>query len=327
MRKCIARTFLIGSLLAQAAALAAPELRVTPEKQEFGRQTKNAGEYPFVFKLKNTGDQPVKIDSVRGGCACLAVTLPKREIAPGEEVELAAVFHAAGYEGHVEKAIFLASNDATSRTRVLPFHIFLPYSATGLRFNPNCYRIPVETRHMKGEGKGAGENTGDGKNVAPAMDANTVTAQPETRNSQRPVSLRAAPVVENCNAAGVINLLSVKLPDGWRCTTPFPVAVKAESCSPPFEFVRDAGPPLPPDAELLFVFKTDSPKQPELKAVLVPRKPSPLPPTLPPPVVQPSAIPSPAPAATTNPPPSPGGAPKASPPPSPPTTAKTADGK
>lgn len=44
MRKCIARAFLVGSLLAQATVLAAPELRVTPEKQEFGRQAKNAGD-------------------------------------------------------------------------------------------------------------------------------------------------------------------------------------------------------------------------------------------------------------------------------------------
>ena len=84
------------------------------------------------------------------------------------------------------------------------------------------------------------------------------------------VSLRAAPVVENCNATGIISLTSVTLPDGWRCTTPFPVAVQAESFTAPIEFIRDDGQPLPPNAELLFIFKTDSPKQPELKAVLVP---------------------------------------------------------
>ena len=221
------------------SAFSAPQLQITPPQREFGRQAKNLGAYPFAFKLRNVGDQPVKIDSVRGGCACLAVTLPKREIPPGEEVELSAVFHSAGYEGHIEKAIFLASNDESSRMRVLSFHVFLPYSSAGLRFNPHCYRIPVQT---------AGK------------------------------ALKAAPVVENCNPSGVINLTAVKLPEGWRCTTPFPVAVKAESCSAPFEFIRDDGMPLPPNAELLFVFKTDSPKQPELKAVLVPAKPPALPP-------------------------------------------------
>ncbi len=226
--------FLFGLLPLASSASAAPQLQITPTQQEFGRQARNLGSYPFAFKLKNVGDQPVKIDSVRGGCACLAVTMPKSEIPPGEEVELSAVFHSAGYEGHVEKAIFLASNDETSRMRVLSFHVFLPYSSVGLRFNPHCYRIPVQA---------AGK------------------------------TLKAAPVVENCNPSGVINLTAVMLPDGWRCATPFPVAVKAESCSAPIEFIRDDGTPLPPNAELLFVFKTDSPKQPELKAVLVPAKP------------------------------------------------------
>ena len=87
------------------------------------------------------------------------------------------------------------------------------------------------------------------------------------------VALRAAPVVENCNATGTIILTGVKLPDGWRCATPFPIAVKAESATDPIEFIRDAGQPLPPNAELPFTFTTDSPKQSELKAVLVPAKP------------------------------------------------------
>ena len=168
------------------------------------------------------------------------MALPKRELAPNEELDLTATFNAAGYEGHVQKAVFLATNDATSRARVLSFHVFLPYSSAGLRFKPHCYRIPIETRQSK--------NT-----------------------------LRAAPVVENCNSTGTIILTGVKLPDGWCCTTPFPVTVKAESVTAPIEFIRDAGKPLPPNAELLFTFKTDSPKQPELKAVLVPATKPPVP--------------------------------------------------
>ena len=244
--------------LLPVSVVATPQLQVTPESYELGRQARNTGQYPLIFKLKNIGDQPLKIESVRGGCACLSVALPKRELAPNEKLDLTATFNSIGYEGHVQKAVFLTSNDATSRARVLSFHVFLPYSSTGLRFKPHCYRIPVAT---------VGEVAPIGRLTCPGGGASAGTADGA-------FILKAAPVVENCNAAGTITLTGVKLPDGWRCATPFPVAVKAESTAE-FQFIRDAGPPLPPNAKLLFTFTTDFPRQPEFKAVLVPAKPQP----------------------------------------------------
>ena len=257
MNRCTLWLCLLLGVVVGTSAIAGPQLQVTPESYELGRQARNAGQYPLFFKLKNTGDQPLKIESVRGGCACLSVALPKREISPGEEIELIATFHSANYEGHIQKAIFLTSNDLTARQRVLTFHVFLPYSSTGLRFTPHSYRIPVTST------KQGAKSVDPGKTSAGTADATFV--------------LKTAPVVENCNATGTITLTDVKLPDGWRCVTPFPIAVKAESVTAPIEFIRDDSPPLPPNAELLFTFTTDSPKQPELKAVLVPAKPPALP--------------------------------------------------
>lgn len=263
MNRCTLGLCMLLGALVGTSAVAGPQLQVTPESYELGRQAKNAGQYPLVFKLKNTGDQPLKIESVRGGCACLSVALPKRELAPNEELDLIATFNAAGYEGHVQKAVFLTSNDATSRARVLSFHVFLPYSSAGLRFKPHGYRIPVEGRNLKVE-------TGDLKLETRNLMLGEQESHSKIENRQSKIILHAAPVVENCNAAGTITLTGVKLPDGWRCTTPFPIPVKAESATAPIEFIRDDGQPLPANAELLFTFTTDSPKQPELKAVLVP---------------------------------------------------------
>ena len=56
---------LLCLLSGTSSAFAAPQLQITPQQQEFGLQARNLGNYPFAFKLKNVGNQPVKIDSVR----------------------------------------------------------------------------------------------------------------------------------------------------------------------------------------------------------------------------------------------------------------------
>ena len=57
MKQCTLWLCLLLGVLVGASAVAAPQLQVTPESYELGRQAKNAGKYPLVFKLKNTGDQ------------------------------------------------------------------------------------------------------------------------------------------------------------------------------------------------------------------------------------------------------------------------------
>ncbi len=163
-----------------------------PARGDFGRRAKNAGAYPFSCTLRNGGDRPLRIESARSGCPCLTFTLTKRELAPGESVTLKGILATAGYEGHVEKGIFLLTNDPRGAARSVTVHVFVPYSQNGLRFHAGTARV-----------------------TAQAMAGKT--------------RLKAAPALENCDPAGVITVTAVRLPKGWKCLTPLPLRIRPES--------------------------------------------------------------------------------------------------
>jgi urease beta subunit len=215
---------------------------MSPSGGEFGRQAKNAGAYPFTCTLKNSGDRPLRIESARSGCSCLTFTLPKRELAPGETVEMKGVLATAAYEGHVEKGIFLLTNDDQARTRTIRLHVFVPYGQAGLRVQGKTGRITAQTVGGK-------------------------------------VRLKASPVLENCNPSGVITVTAVKLPDGWKCRTPLPLRIPAETAVR-LELVAEAGDGASFGTRAITIL-TDSKEKPELPGTLLYAKPDALRPPLP----------------------------------------------
>lgn len=229
---------LAGALLVWAmTATAAPRLQVAflqPADGEFGRQTTNAGSYPFICRLQNSGDQPLHLLSVRSGCPCLSVSLPKRELAPGETMVLTGVLTTTAYEGHVAKTIFIRTNDDQAGMQTLRLHVFVPYCQSGLRFQPGSGCVKSQTV--------------DGK-----------------------VRLKAAPLLENCNPSGVITVTGIKLPAGWQCKTPLPVAIRAESTER-LELVAENGDSQPYGNRTVTLL-TDARENPEWQGVLHDAKP------------------------------------------------------
>ncbi len=63
-----------------------------------------------VFKFKNTGDEPMIIQSAKGSCGCTVPKYTDEPIAPGEEGEINVEFNSAGKPGSQSKSVTVVSN-------------------------------------------------------------------------------------------------------------------------------------------------------------------------------------------------------------------------
>lgn len=83
-------------------------------------------------KIKNVGNEVLKITEVKPGCGCTTAPLDKNELKPGEEATLDVTLRIAGYSGNVVKSIRIASNDPNNPSKYLYLkaNVFHPISVT-----------------------------------------------------------------------------------------------------------------------------------------------------------------------------------------------------
>ena len=65
------------------------------------------------FRFKNTGDNPLVIESVKPACGCTVADYPKQPLKPGEEGEITGEFDSQGREGQQHKEITVTTNTPT----------------------------------------------------------------------------------------------------------------------------------------------------------------------------------------------------------------------
>lgn len=82
------------------------------------------------IKIKNAGNEVLKITEVKPGCGCTTAPLDKNELKPGEEATLDVTLRISGYQGNVTKSVRIASNDPTNPNKYLYLkaNIFVPIS-------------------------------------------------------------------------------------------------------------------------------------------------------------------------------------------------------
>src|ERR1700758_5610165 len=71
------------------------------------------------YRFTNTGEQSLKIGSVKTSCGCTTAALTKTEYAPGESGEIEAKFVFAGSTGRQEKAITVSTSDTPQQPTIL----------------------------------------------------------------------------------------------------------------------------------------------------------------------------------------------------------------
>jgi hypothetical protein len=99
-------------------AIAAPEISVDRPVYDFGSISQGKKE-EHVFIIRNKGNTPLTIKSVRPSCGCTAITTSASVIAPGKSGEIKASFNSANYSGAVNKTVTVDSNDPKVPSSIL----------------------------------------------------------------------------------------------------------------------------------------------------------------------------------------------------------------
>ncbi|MCX8043955.1 MAG: DUF1573 domain-containing protein [Desulfobacterota bacterium] len=95
-----------------------PKIQFAELTHDFGTVNQNS-ELRHTFTFKNIGTEVLRIDKVSTSCGCTAALLSDKEIAPGGEGKIEAVFKTAGFQGRREKTITVTCNDPEHPTTTL----------------------------------------------------------------------------------------------------------------------------------------------------------------------------------------------------------------
>ncbi len=105
-------------LAVPTGAFAAPEISVDRPVYDFGSISQGK-KVEHVFIIRNKGNTPLTIKSVRPSCGCTAITTSASVIAPGKSGEIKASFNSANYSGTVNKTVTIDSNDPKVPSSIL----------------------------------------------------------------------------------------------------------------------------------------------------------------------------------------------------------------
>ncbi|MBL7736601.1 MAG: DUF1573 domain-containing protein [Chitinophagaceae bacterium] len=75
------------------------------------------------FRFRNSGENPLIIQSVQPACGCTIAEYPKEPIAPGEEGEITGTFNSEGREGLQHKELTVSANIPGSGVQTVSFEV------------------------------------------------------------------------------------------------------------------------------------------------------------------------------------------------------------
>jgi hypothetical protein len=91
-----------------------PHIAFDRTSHDFG-SVKQKSEQKTEFTVKNTGDAPLTIASLKGDCGCATATVSATEIAPGRSATISVVFSTHTFFGRQKKSIRVVSNDPETK--------------------------------------------------------------------------------------------------------------------------------------------------------------------------------------------------------------------
>jgi hypothetical protein len=104
-----------GAIQANADEMLFTQVQFSQTKYDFGK-VKEGDTVRHVFRLKNTGQEPLMIFKVKGSCDCLAAFYSEKPILPDQEGEIQAFFKTIGRKGHQSRTLYVQTNTDPSET-------------------------------------------------------------------------------------------------------------------------------------------------------------------------------------------------------------------
>lgn len=110
------------------ATTAEPVSNMPPTSVEFMEESHNFGEVAegdkveHVFKFKNTGSNPLKVNNVKPSCGCTTPDWSKEEIAPGKEGFVKVEFDSKGKRGVQKKSVTVTFENTDPKNKILSFN-------------------------------------------------------------------------------------------------------------------------------------------------------------------------------------------------------------
>lgn len=92
---------------------------VDSETHDFGKITEGE-KVSHVYKLKNTGDNPLVINDVKPSCGCTSPNWTKDPIPPGQEGKIEVQFDSQGKSGNQSKTVTVMAN-TDPKVKILKF--------------------------------------------------------------------------------------------------------------------------------------------------------------------------------------------------------------
>ncbi len=87
-----------------------PQITISEEEWDFGK-VKPEMKPNYTFTVTNKGNEDLIIERVWASCGCVQTSISTNRILPGKSAELKVTFNTVGYEGKLEKIIYIRSND------------------------------------------------------------------------------------------------------------------------------------------------------------------------------------------------------------------------
>lgn len=99
-------------LLLPVFLMAQPKIEIeNGDTYDWGKVEQTKGPLKTIIKIKNIGNEPLKIHSVKPGCGCTTAPLDKDVIQPGEFGSLDVTLQISKDAGRIIKGITLTTND------------------------------------------------------------------------------------------------------------------------------------------------------------------------------------------------------------------------
>jgi hypothetical protein len=111
---------LLACAAAGVIAFAQPKLEIVGgDTYNWGQVKPNNSPLKGTLKLKNAGNQPLEIKSVKPSCGCTATKLDKNVLEPGEVASVDVSLNIGTASGPVTKTITITSNDPNNETKIV----------------------------------------------------------------------------------------------------------------------------------------------------------------------------------------------------------------